>query len=217
LNRSDIDLYVIADPEWVKGDIIDATLKAIRGGVKWIQIRGKNIPPRQLISIFESIASTAREHACKIFINDRIDLAIILNAEGIHLGQNSIPLSRARKLAGNHFIIGVSTHSLEEAKEAEREGADFITFGPIFETESKRKYGPPLGIDRLREVVRNIHIPVLAIGGINHKNVEQVLQAGAHGIAVISAVLNAPAPDMAAASMLKKVKSIKRSISTQFL
>ncbi len=212
MNKLDIDLYVIADPEWVNGDIVNTTRKAIEGGVRWIQVRGKNIPPREIIYIFDGIRKTARDHGCNIFINDRVDLAMILKAEGIHLAQNSIPISRVRQLVGNDFLIGISTHSLREAKEAEKGGADFITFGPIFETESKKRYGPPAGINRLREVVRSVHIPVLAIGGIKEENVREVLNAGAHGIAVISAVLNAPAPDVAASLMIEKIRDIKRSV-----
>ncbi len=128
-------------------------------------------------------------YGAKLFINDRVDIALAVDADGVHLGGESIPASAARKAAGEDMLIGVSTHSIEEAEKAEEEGADFVTLGPVFETPSKLKYGRPLGPGLLRESSGRIFIPVFAIGGIKKERLGSVLEAGASGIALISAIL----------------------------
>ena len=142
----------------------------------------------------------------KLFINDRIDVAMAVDADGIHLGQNSMPVRSAKEISRDRFIIGVSTHGLKEAMDAEEGGADFITVGPIFETESKLRYGSPIGITKLADVCKKVNIPVFAIGGINMERVGSVMREGAHGVAVISAILKAESVHDAAVSMLDELR-----------
>jgi thiamine-phosphate pyrophosphorylase len=132
-----------------------------------------------------------------LLINDRLDVALALDAAGVHLAGHSLPTAVARRVLGAGKLLGVSTHSVEEACRAAEDGADFIVFGPVFTTPSKVAYGPPQGLQQLRTVARAVPIPVIAIGGIDHTNLPQVVQAGAYGVAMIRAVLAAPDPQKA--------------------
>ncbi|HAS17919.1 MAG TPA: thiamine phosphate synthase [Nitrospiraceae bacterium] len=203
------DLYLIADTGLLQKDLISSVRRSIDGGVKAVQLRGKNLPAREILRIGERLRLLTSEYSVKLFINDRIDVAMILGADGVHLGQNGLPVGIVRKILGDSLIIGVSTHSLKEAKDAERGGADFITFGPIFATPSKVVYGPPVGLRRLVNLTGRIKIPVFAIGGINMDRIQDVMKKGANGVAVISAILNSESVYDAAASMLNELRLCK--------
>jgi len=167
----------------------EAIEEALKGGVKAVQLREKDLDTRSLLSMAYSLRELTSGYMAKLFINDRVDIAMAVDADGVHLGGESMTAFAARKAAGEAMLIGVSAHSIEEAKKAEEEGADFITLGPIFETPSKIKYGQPLGAELLRQASGQISIPVFAIGGIKKERVESVLEFGASGIALISAIL----------------------------
>ena len=163
----------------------------IEAGVKAIQLREKDLSTRELLDMAHWMRDLTNEYGSKFLINDRVDIALAVKADGVHLGQNSMPASAARKISGGRLLIGVSTHSIKEAVQAEKEGADFITLGPIYETPSKLKYGQPIGIDTFKEAKSRVSLPVFAIGGINTDRVTEVMKAGADGIALISAILSA--------------------------
>lgn len=204
-NKIGFDLYLIADTGLLQKDLISSVRRSIDGGVKAVQLRGKNLPAREILRIGERLRLLTSAYSVKLFINDRVDVAMILGADGVHLGQNSLPAGIVRKILGDSLIIGVSTHSLKEAKDAELGGADFITFGPIFATPSKVVYGPPVGLRRLVNLTGRIKIPVFAIGGINMDRIQDVMKKGANGVAVISAILNSESVYDAAASMLNEL------------
>jgi thiamine-phosphate pyrophosphorylase len=159
---------------------------AIRAGVDLIQIREKDLPTRELMMIVEPAVAAARGTATRIVVNDRLDVALALGAEGVHLGTQSIPAGVVGEVVPEDFLVGVSCHSLEEAQAAEAARADYIVLGPVFETSSKLRYGPPLGLDVFREVAAKISVPILALGGITVDRVKPCLEAGAAGIAGIS-------------------------------
>jgi thiamine-phosphate pyrophosphorylase len=165
--------------------------KILEAGVKAIQLREKDLSVKELFDMAVWMRELTREYNAKLFINDRIDVALSVQADGVHLGQNALPISAARTIAGGQLLIGVSTHTIEEALESERDGADFITIGPIYDTPSKLQYGPPIGVDTLRKVKSRVSIPVYAIGGIKLERVEEVKEASADGIALISGILAA--------------------------
>jgi thiamine-phosphate pyrophosphorylase len=178
---------------------------AIAAGTDWIQIREKGLPASSLAQLLraalgatllpetapQSGAHGLRTDRTRILINDRLDVALAGNADGVHLGENSLPVSEARRLMHNfqesspEFIAGVSCHSLASAQAAESDGADYLFFGPVFATPSKAAFGEPQGLQRLREVCRAVKIPVLAIGGITAQNAAQCLDSGAAGLAAI--------------------------------
>ena len=157
----------------------------IKAGVDLIQIREKDLPCRELLDLAATAVEFSRASDTQIVINDRLDIAIAARAHGVHLGGQSLPPGVVRQHVDKDFLVGVSCHSFEDAVRAETGGADYILLGPIFDTPSKRPYGPPLGLNRLSEVAKRIRIPVLALGGITVEKVRPCLDAGATGIAAI--------------------------------
>jgi len=158
-------------------------------GIEWIQIREKDLEARVLTQLVRMAVGDTQGTSARILVNDRLDVALAANAAGIHLGENSLPLEAVaewrRRSGKTDFQIGVSCHSLEAALAAERGGADYIFFGPVFATPSKAAFGSPQGIEHLRAVCAAVGIPVLAIGGVNLENTRACLDAGAAGVAAI--------------------------------
>jgi thiamine-phosphate pyrophosphorylase len=206
----DFRLYLITNRKLIadRYSLTAAVRQALKGGVKAIQLREKDLDTRQLLKLTYKMREMTRKHNAKLFINDRIDIALAAGADGVHLTQNSIPAGAVRKVVKNKLLIGVSTHSLKEAKEAEKAGADFITLGPVYRTPSKLKYGKPLGLDKLAEVSSKINIPVFAIGGIKSRRVKYLKNAGAYGVAMISEVFGAEDIKGKAREIIRIVKDI---------
>lgn len=167
---------------------VELTRQAIEGGADTIQFRQKSGSTREMIDIARRMKHECEKAGVCFIVNDRLDVAIAAEADGVHLGQDDFPLPLARKWLGPDKIIGGSASDMEEARICLSEGADYVGFGPVFPTTSKDDAGPVSGIDRLKEVVDNIPLPIIAIGGISSENAQAVIGAGAVGIAVISAV-----------------------------
>jgi thiamine-phosphate pyrophosphorylase len=173
-------------------DIVEKIRTAADAGADWIQIREKDLPGRELFRLTQDAVRIAEEagRQTRIIVNDRFDIAVAAGAAGVHLGGESIAVSEAVqwRRSGNappEFLIGVSCHRLEEGLEAERAGASYVFFGPVYDTPSKRAFGPAQGIARLTDVCRAVRIPVIAIGGLTEENAREALKAGAAGIAAI--------------------------------
>ncbi|MBI5656388.1 MAG: thiamine phosphate synthase [Geobacter sp.] len=206
----DFDLYLITDRHQTGGrDLPTVVGEALAGGVRAVQLREKDLSSRELYELALELRKLTERHGARLIINDRIDIALAVNADGVHLGKESIPIHRARKLLGPTRLIGVSCHNQICALTAEEKGADFITFGPVFFTPSKARYGEPVGTDRLETVARQLKMPVFGLGGINLRNTPQVLNAHAHGIALISAIIAAPEPARAANDLLAAIAAVK--------
>ena len=167
---------------------IELTEQAISGGADTIQFRQKSGSTKELIEIAMGMRQVCREKGAVFIVNDRIDVAMAADADGIHLGQDDFPIPLARELLGKDRIIGGSAATPEEMENCIREGADYVGFGPVYPTGSKDDAGPVSGIDILKRIVESSPVPVIAIGGIDQNNASHVMGAGAHGIAVISAV-----------------------------
>ena len=168
--------------------VADRIHEAIRAGVDLVQIRERGLPTRELLSLAGIALRASRKlgkGAARVVVNDRVDVALAAEADGAHLTTHSMPAQVVRRIAPREFVVGVSCHSLEEAVAAEAGGADYLVLGPIFETPSKLGYGPPLGLEKLREVSSRVGIPVLALGGITVSRVRPCVEAGAGGIAGI--------------------------------
>jgi len=196
----DFSLYLISDrhqvhPNHTLHSAIDA---ALQGGVKAVQLREKDLETADLLALAQSLRQLTRQYHAKLFINDRIDIALAVDADGVHLTETSVSVLDARQQLGNDKLIAASTHSLERAQQAEQQGADFITFSPIFFTASKAAFGEPQGLDKLRSICDKTSLPVFALGGITPQRIQSVSQAGAAGIALISGILASPNPCEAA-------------------
>lgn len=188
----DFNLYLITDRKMVKQPLVEAVRLALRGGVRAIQLRERDLPVRELLALAQELRALTREFKARLFINDRLDVAIAVGADGVHLGHKSMPVEAARRVVNGRMQVGVSTHDLQEAKAAEQGGADFITYGPVYETPSKAKLGIPVGPESIAAVVREVAIPLFGLGGIKSGNIEQVMGAGADGISLISEIFGAP-------------------------
>lgn len=179
-------VYLITDFMRVgKSRFLGALEEALQSGVRAIQLREKNMPPKDLLALAIEVNSMTQRYNAKLLVNDRADIAIMAGADGVHLREASVKVSDVKNKFPN-LIVGVSTHSIEGARLADRQSADFITFSPIYETPSKSNYGPPQGLAPLRQVTQSVHLPVLALGGITLNRVPECLEHGAFGVAVIS-------------------------------
>jgi thiamine-phosphate pyrophosphorylase len=169
--------------------LLETIRKAAAAGVDWIQIREKDFETRTLADLVRFAVANARNTGTRIMVNDRFDVALAAGAGGVHLGETSLPVETVaewrHRFGRANILIGASCHSLEAARAAERDGADYIIFGPVFATPSKAAFGTPQGIERLGEVCRTLHIPVLAIGGVTIGNAASCVAAGAAGVAAI--------------------------------
>ena len=184
-------VYLISDfSHHQETPVIGQIEKALQGGVRALQLREKDLSPKELLEQALEIKPVIEKYDAKLFINDRADIAQIAGAHGVHLNEASVPAGEIKDNFPN-LIVGVSTHTKEGALLAEAEGADFITFSPVYETPSKIHFGPPQGPECLGEIVKSVHLPVLALGGIKLNRVPEVLEQGAHGVAVISGIWDA--------------------------
>jgi thiamine-phosphate pyrophosphorylase len=200
MNRPvDYSLYVITDRRTAGGrPLVEVVQAAINGGATVIQLRLKESSTREMLSLGRQLHELTRRVGLPLIVDDRVDVALALQAEGVHLGQEDMPAEVARRLIGPDRILGVSARSVAEAKEAEAAGADYLGVGDIFGTTSKPDAGAPIGLERFAEIVSSVSIPVVGIGGITLENAALVMQSGAAGVAVISAVIGAPDPEAAA-------------------
>lgn len=195
----DCGLYIITDEVLAPGcSHIQIAKESLSGGAKIVQLRDKRRSGAELFAIANVIRSLCTENNAKFIVNDRLDIALATCADGVHLGQDDLPLSAARALAPRPFIIGVSVGTVEEAVIAEKGGADYLGVGPVYPTGTKADAGPAVGTALVSSIREKTTIPIVAIGGINFSNAKDVLAAGADSIAVISAVICSP--DIAAAS-----------------
>ena len=175
--------------------------------MRLIQLRERDLDTRTLLSLSTEILSLVRAYDDAILIiNDRIDVAMAIEADGVHLRSDSIPLREARRILGPHCLIGVSTHSSEEVRQADGDGADFVVLGPIYATPSKGSFGPPIGLQPLQEACQACHAPLYAIGGMTADRTTEVLAAGAYGVAVISSILEADSVRIATRQFLDVLK-----------
>jgi thiamine-phosphate pyrophosphorylase len=207
----DWKLCFIADSEAAEGrDMLQLIAEAVEGGATLIQLRGKKWKSREFLEIGIRACRFLRPKKVPLIINDRVDIALACEADGVHLGQIDMPLLYARKILGKHRIIGISVATPDEAEAAEKGGADYLGVGPVFATLSKKDLGPLLGLEGLRTIRRKVKIPILAIGGISAANVADVIPAGADGVAVISAIAAAKYPVQAAIEIIKSIGKLKK-------
>ena len=201
----DFRVYLITDRRQAPGgDILRAVEGALDGGIRAVQLREKDLPGKELYLLAKRMRELTARHGARLLVNDRVDVALAVGADGVHLGGASMPASAARTLLGEEALIGCSTHGVRELREAAAQGADFATFGPVYPTPSKAAYGPPVGVIALAEACRETAIPVFALGGVKKENAGEAIGAGAFGIALISGVVAAADPRGAAAELVTR-------------
>jgi thiamine-phosphate pyrophosphorylase len=184
-------LLLVTDRHRTHGRSLPSVLQqAVEAGLPAVQLRERDLPTSELLRLAQQIRAITSQPAVSLIINDRVDLMLALNLDGVHLRANSLPVAVVRRMAGADRLIGLSTHSLAEVRQANRDGADYVVFGPIFDTPSKRQFGSPVGLEQLAEACRLSAIPVFAIGGVTGASAPDVLRAGSHGIAVIGSILD---------------------------
>jgi len=186
--KEKLKLYVITDRR-LKDEILTAR-ESLEGGATAIQMRIKNASTREMIKVGKELRKLTKEYGALFFVDDRVDVALAVNADGVQVGLDDMPVTLVKEIAPN-LIIGASVYSLNEATRAEKDGADYLGAGAVFPTSTK-KDARYLGLEGLKEILKTVKIPVVAIGGINHENVEDVLKLGVDGIAVISSIVGAP-------------------------
>ena len=187
---------------------LDLARLAAAGGADTVQYRQKTGTTRDMIKTAEAMQKICTQAGITFIVNDRVDVAIASGAHGVHLGQDDFPVRRARDLLGPDRIIGVSGGNLEEAQQGIADGADYVGFGPIYSTGSKPDAGTAQGLDKLSQMVRNLSVPVIAIGGIDAAAAADVIRAGAHGIAIISAVCCQSDPEAATRTLMDRIRSV---------
>jgi thiamine-phosphate pyrophosphorylase len=204
----DFDLYPVTCQKLSRGrsnlEILD---QLIAGGARVVQLREKDLTLREFYELALVFREKTSQTGLTFIVNDHVDVCLAVKADGVHLGQDDFPISQARRLLGANAIIGVSTHSLEQAQAATEQGADYINVGPIFPTTTKEHAGPAVGLQLYQKVRERVSIPITVMGGINLENLDQVLAAGARRIAVVSAVVGA-------LEVANSVKTFRERIST---
>jgi thiamine-phosphate pyrophosphorylase len=185
-------LYLILDERWSsRCSLLEVLREAGQAGVKLAQYRNKTGSMRDAYEVARPLREIAKEWGMMFFVNDRCDLAMAVEADGVHLGQTDLPIALARNLVGEGMLIGLSTHNMQQVQKATEEGADYLGFGPIFPTDTKSDHDPVVGIQGMKHIRGMTSLPVFAIGGITPEVVQELCQAGANGVAVASGILAA--------------------------
>jgi thiamine-phosphate pyrophosphorylase len=206
-------LLLVTDRHQTNGrSLVPLLHRVLTVGASAIQLRERDLSVRALLALAREVQALSVAHRSQFLINDRIDVALALEGVGVHLRSNSLPVSVARQLLGEERLLGISVHGVEAAVQAESQGADYVIFGPIYETPSKQAFGPPLGIHMLEKVCRLVRIPIIGIGGVTAARAREMRQAGVFGVAVITAILRADDVESATRELLDAVTGSSRSV-----
>ena len=208
----DYSLYLVTDRDLSRGrstlEIVEA---AVRGGATCVQLREKDCSTRAFIEEALSVKDFLKKSGIPLIINDRVDVAQAVEADGVHLGQNDMPLDTAKQILGDSMIIGISAESLEDAIEAEKGGADYLGVSPIYATPTKTDTAPALGVEGLQAMRKAVRIPLVGIGGLKKENSMDVIRGGADGVAVVSAIVSTDDPELAARELLQVITRARKT------
>ena len=210
--RIDYSLYLVTDRGLARGRaMLDIVRAAVQGGVTCVQLREKSCATREFIEEALAVKEYLRSRGVPLIINDRVDVALAVGADGVHLGQKDMPLAAARAIVTDTMLIGISAESLADAVAAQQGGADYLGVSPIFATPTKTDAAAPLGLAGLQAIRRAVTIPLVGIGGLNRQNAAAVVRCGADGVAVVSAIVAAEDPEQAARELLQAIRSARRT------
>lgn len=210
--RIDYSLYLVTDRGLARGrSTLEIVRAAVRGGVSCVQLREKTCSTREFIEEALKLKAFLDSSGVALIINDRVDVALAVAADGVHLGQSDMPLAAARSIVGDSMVIGISAESMRDAVEAESGGADYLGVSPIFATPTKTDTAAPLGLAGLQAIRRAVKIPLVGIGGLNRSNAAEVVRSGADGVAVVSAIVAAEDPEQAARDLTREIDRARRA------
>ena len=199
-------LFLVTDRHQTKGrPLVPLLQRVLTAAAPAIQLRERDLSARELVTLAFEVQAVTASRRSQLLINDRIDVALALEGVGVHLRNNSLPVSVARQVLGTQRLLGISVHAVEETVQVESQGADYIVLGPIYETPSKQMFGPPLGIHTLERACRLVRLPIIGIGGVTAARAREMRRAGAFGVAVITAVLGAADVESATRELLDAV------------
>lgn len=199
-------LFLVTDRHQTKGrPLVPLLQRVLTAAAPAIQLRERDLSARELVTLALEVQAVTASRRSQLLINDRIDVALALEGVGVHLRNNSLPVSVARQVLGTQRLLGISVHAVEEAVQVESQGADYIVLGPIYETPSKQMFGPPLGIHTLERACRLVRLPIIGIGGVTAARAREMRRAGAFGVAVITAVFGAADVESATRELLDAV------------
>jgi thiamine-phosphate pyrophosphorylase len=208
----DYSLYLVTDRSLSRGrSTLEIVRAAVRGGATCVQLREKTCSTREFIEEALKLKAFLDSSGVALIINDRVDVALAVAADGVHLGQSDMPLAAARAIVGESMVIGISAESLRDAVEAENGGADYLGVSPIFATPTKADTAPPLGLEGLQAIRRAVKIPLVGIGGLNRGNAAEAVRRGADGVAVVSAIVAAEDPEQAARDLKREIDTARRA------
>lgn len=211
-NSIDLSLYLVTQRKGLSLEAFyDIVFEAVRGGVSIVQLREKGTDVAEVLTLGKGLMDILRPIGVPLIVNDSVELALAIGADGVHLGQSDGSIAEARRILGPRAIIGLSVETLEQARAAESLELDYIAASPVFSTLTKTDTAVPFGLEGLREVCRLTGFPVVSIGGINISNIQDVILAGAAGVSVVSAIFNAKSPRKAARELLSKIKEARKS------
>ena len=194
MDQLGFSLYLITDRTAAPRPPVDVVEECLAAGLRAVQLREKDLEARDLLGLADTLREATQRHGARLIVNDRADVALAARADGVQRTHASLPVSALRRITPAGFLVGASVHSEADARDAVAQGADFVVFGPVYDTPSKRRYGPPQGLAALEAVARAVDRPVLAVGGLTPERVSEVLAAGAAGVAVIGAIYGAARP-----------------------
>jgi thiamine-phosphate pyrophosphorylase len=206
----DYSLYLVTDSDFCCGGFFDTIEKAIAGGVSIIQIREKSLGSRPFLEKASRLMQIAKSAGVPVLINDRVDIALAVGADGVHIGQNDLPLEIVRRIIGQGAVIGVSVSSVEEAHLAENGGADYIAVSPVWGTPTKPDTPEAVGLGGTAKIARSVSIPCVGIGGINANNAADVIKTGCAGVAVVSAIMASEFPEKSAKELRRIIDAAKK-------
>ncbi|MCC8095055.1 MAG: thiamine phosphate synthase [Tannerellaceae bacterium] len=209
----DLSLYLVTDRELALGRPLEQVVEeAVKGGVTLVQLREKQASSKEFYELALLLKKCLAPYRVPLIINDRVDIALACDAEGLHIGQHDLPYPVARKLMGKHKIIGLSVESPEDVQEANRWDIDYIGISPIFSTPTKTDTAPALGLEGIRQISALSRHPGVGIGGVHISNVEEIIEAGANGVAVVSALMSSPEPEATAKEFIHRINQARRNI-----
>jgi thiamine-phosphate pyrophosphorylase len=212
LHNVDYSLYLVTDRGLARGrSTLEIVSAAVHGGTTVVQLREKDCSTRDFIEQALTIKEFLKDRGVPLIINDRLDVAQAVKADGVHLGQSDMALGVAKKILGDSMIIGISAESLQDAVEAEKGGADYLGVSPIYATPTKTDTAPPLGLEGLQEIRKAVRLPLVGIGGLNRGNAAEVIRNGADGVAVVSAIVAADDPQTAAETLKQIIKEARQT------